>query len=146
MSGLSAHPRPLGHMSIGVRSYEISKSFFTAVLEPLGLRLVYDSEAKGPSSKEPRTLGYGPDEDHELLNIFEYGDEAAPPGKGCHIAFNAPTRGAVVQFHAAALRFGGTSNGEPGVRVNYGPNYFAAFVICPDGWRWEAVCKTPEET
>lgn len=132
----------LGHISIGVRDYDASKAFYTAVLEPLGLKLVYDSEAVTP--RTPRTLGYGPDEDHELINLFEYGDGASVPGPGCHIAFNAPTRQAVRDFHAAAVQHGGSSNGEPGLRLHYGPRYYAAFVMDPDGWRLEAVCKTDE--
>jgi catechol 2,3-dioxygenase-like lactoylglutathione lyase family enzyme len=137
---MAAHHRPLGHISIGVRDYDVSKVFYAAVLAPLGLHLVYDSHVQAPG-KSPRTLGFGPDADHEMVNIFEYGDEAHAPGAGSHIAFNAPTRTAVEEFHAAALRHGGQSNGNPGLRANYGPNYFAAFVIDPDGWRLEAVCK-----
>jgi catechol 2,3-dioxygenase-like lactoylglutathione lyase family enzyme len=143
---MSAHPQPLGHLSIGVHNYAISKAFYGAVLEPLGLRLVYDSEtAKPAGTAGPRTLGYGVDAEHELLNIFEHGELARPPGRGCHIAFNAASRQAVVDFHAAALRFGGVCDGRPGLRSHYGENYFAAFVICPDGWRLEAVCKKRED-
>ncbi|KAK4196858.1 Lactoylglutathione lyase [Triangularia verruculosa] len=139
------HFNPLGHISIGVRDYAVSRAFYTAVLAPLGLKLVYDS---GPISGVPigkvRTLGYGPDEEHELLNIFEYQD-SAPPGRGFHLAFNTPTRQAVIEFHAKAIELGGTDNGTPGVREHYGKNYFAAFVVDPDGWRLEAVCKVPPE-
>lgn len=138
-----AHYNPLGHISIGVRNYRVSKAFYTAVLAPIGLRLVYDSEASAPGTKKIRTLGFGPNEEHELLNIFEHGEEAAPPGPGFHLAFNAPTREAVAEFHAEALGHGGTDNGPPAVREHYGVNYFAAFVVDPDGWRLEAVCKEP---
>jgi catechol 2,3-dioxygenase-like lactoylglutathione lyase family enzyme len=144
---------PLGHISIGVRDYAVSKAFYTAVLAPLGLKLVYDSEAPSPTTsttKKPkpgggvRTLGYGRDKEHELLNIFEFGDDAAPPGPGFHLAFNAPTKTAVVEFHAQAMGAGGSDNGLPGVRKHYGAHYFAAFVVDPDGWRLEVVCKDPE--
>jgi catechol 2,3-dioxygenase-like lactoylglutathione lyase family enzyme len=137
---MSAHPRPLGHISIGVRNYETSKSFYIAVLAPLGLYVVYDSQVIDPN-KSPRTLGFGPDKEQEILNLFERGHEAYAPGAGSHIAFNAPSRTAVIEFHDAALRHGGESKGEPGVRPHYGANYFAAFVIDPDGWKLEAVCK-----
>ncbi|KAJ4305986.1 hypothetical protein N0V88_000777 [Collariella sp. IMI 366227] len=138
------HFNPLGHISIGVRNYEASKAFYTAILAPLGLKLVYDSEVLGQCPKKIRTLGYGPDKDHELVNIFEFGDEAAPPGKGFHLAFDAATREAVVEFHANAMEAGGADNGLPGVREHYGEHYFAAYVIDPDGWRLEAVCKKPD--
>ena len=138
---MAPYHSPLGHMSIGVRNYEVSKAFYTAVLAPLGLKLVYDSEAPSGKKSKVRTLGYGPDKDHEVLNVFEFGDDAAPPGPGFHLAFNAPTRLAVVEFHANAMECGGMDNGLPGVRKHYGDHYFAAFVVDPDGWRWEALCK-----
>ncbi|OIW25328.1 hypothetical protein CONLIGDRAFT_691254 [Coniochaeta ligniaria NRRL 30616] len=132
----------LGHISIGVKDYDSAKMFYSA-LRPLGLSLVYDSEAEGPSSGT-RTLGYGPDKTQELLNIFEYGSEAHAPGRGSHVAFNAASRRAVDKFHEKALVYGGTCDGKPGIRSRYGPNYYAAFVISPDGWRLEAVCKNLE--
>ncbi|KAJ7252114.1 Glyoxalase/Bleomycin resistance protein/Dihydroxybiphenyl dioxygenase [Mycena haematopus] len=135
---------PLGHISLGVCDYEVSKAFYTAVLAPLGLRVVFDSEAN-KASGGVRTLGYGRHDDEEPLNIFEYKD-AAPPGQGFHLAFNAPTRESVVEFHAKALEFGGKNNGLPGLRKHYGDNYFAAFVICPDGWHLEAVRKKKENS
>ncbi|KAK0739001.1 Glyoxalase/Bleomycin resistance protein/Dihydroxybiphenyl dioxygenase [Apiosordaria backusii] len=139
------HFNPLGHISIGVRDYSVSRAFYTAALAPLGLQLVYDSgPVSDPSTGKVRTLGYGPDEEHELINIFEYQD-VAPPGPGFHLAFNAPTRQAVIDFHAKAIELGGTDNGAPGVREHYGKNYFAAFVVDPDGWRLEAVCKVSLE-
>ncbi|CZR31581.1 uncharacterized protein FPRO_02157 [Fusarium proliferatum ET1] len=135
-------PHTLGHISLGVHSYEASKAFYNVVLAPLGLKLVYDSMAT--SSRTPRTLGYGPDPDHELVNLFEYKDTAVP-GLGFHVAFNAPTRQAVRDFHRAAVGCGGKSNGEPGLRIHYGMNYYAAFVTDPDGWKLEAVCKSEEQ-
>ncbi|KAH6640388.1 Glyoxalase/Bleomycin resistance protein/Dihydroxybiphenyl dioxygenase [Chaetomium tenue] len=155
-----AQHSPLGHISIGVRDYTVSKAFYTAALAPLGLKLVYDSEAPTPTSpntnttttptltdttppptKKVRTLGYGRDSQHEILNIFEFGADASPPGPGFHLAFDAPSRMAVVEFHAQATGAGGEDNGLPGVRRHYGASYFAAFVVDPDGWRLEAVCK-----
>jgi catechol 2,3-dioxygenase-like lactoylglutathione lyase family enzyme len=137
---MSSHSRPIGHISIGVHDYNVSKAFYTAILAPLGLRLVYDSQAIS-RTKLPRTLGYGPSEDQEVINLFEWGQEAHAPGAGSHIAFNAPSRAAVEEFHAAAVLHGGISSGEPGLRAHYGANYFAAFVVDPEGWKLEAVCK-----
>jgi hypothetical protein len=59
----------------------------------------------------------------------------AAPGAGFHLAFAALDRQSVIDFHAAALANGGVDNGAPGLRQHYGPNYFAAFVIDPDGCR-----------
>jgi predicted lactoylglutathione lyase len=54
--------------------------------------------------------------------------------------FTAPTRKSVHAFHQAAIRQGGSDNGKPGLRAGYGTNYYAAFVIDPDGYRIEAYC------
>ena len=55
------------------------------------------------------------------------------PGEGNHVAFRADTRAQVDAFHAAALAAGGRDNGGPGLRDHYGPNYYAAFALDPDG-------------
>ena len=62
---------------------------------------------------------------------------------GAHVAFAAPNRAAVHEFYDAALSAGGRDNGKPGLRADYGDNYYAAFVIDPDGYRIEAYCGKP---
>lgn len=66
------------------------------------------------------------------------GGAASTPG--VHIAFNAQSRAAVDRFHAAGLAAGGRDNGAPGVRADYAPTYYAAFLIDPAGNNIEAVC------
>ncbi|MNU11792.1 Glyoxalase-like domain protein [compost metagenome] len=61
-----------------------------------------------------------------------------------HIAFTAPNRAAVDAFYAAAMAAGAKDNGGPGLRPHYHPNYYAAFVLDPDGHNIEAVCHAPE--
>lgn len=114
----------LGHVSFGVASYEISKTFYTAVLKPFGVELVFDDPHR-------KILGYGIDINHEVVNIFERGSEARAPGPGSHLAFNAPSRQAVMGIWKAGVENGGLSAGKPGVRENYGKDYFAAFVYDP---------------
>jgi catechol 2,3-dioxygenase-like lactoylglutathione lyase family enzyme len=63
---------------------------------------------------------------------------------GLHFCFTAPTRAAVDAFHAIALQNGGRDNGQPGLRPEYTPTYYAGFIIDPDGYRIEAVCYAPE--
>ena len=61
-------------------------------------------------------------------------------GPGAHVCFSAPSRAAVDAFHAAGLKAGGKDNGKPGPRPDYGPKYYSAFLIDPDGNNVEAVC------
>ena len=64
---------------------------------------------------------------------------------GLHFCFAAPNPNAVDAFHAAALRAGGRDNGAPGLRPQSSADYYAAFIIDPDGYRIEAYCG-PAET
>ncbi len=59
---------------------------------------------------------------------------------GIHLALSAADNAAVCAFHKAALAAGATDNGVPGLRTDYHPNYYAAFVTDPDGNNLEAVC------
>jgi catechol 2,3-dioxygenase-like lactoylglutathione lyase family enzyme len=119
----------LGHISIGVRDLERASRFYDAVLSPLGWRRVWT---------EPDGLGYGPDGVHDKLAVFLRKDAFAP-GPGFHLAFDAPDHAAVGAFHAAALANGGTDEGGPALRPDYGQSYYAAFVRDPEGWKLEAV-------
>jgi catechol 2,3-dioxygenase-like lactoylglutathione lyase family enzyme len=120
----------LGHLSIGVTDIKRSAAFYDAAFAPMGfVRIWSDADA----------VGYGPAGDTlEPFMIVEK-QGAGPPGKGFHLAFNAPSHAAVDGFYAGAMANGGTDNGAPGLRPQYAPTYYAAFVIDPDGWRLEAV-------
>ena len=120
------------HISLGVRDLERSIAFYDAALAPLGyVRL----------GGNRRSALYGPEGfvGEAPFAIIGFGVDASPPGPGFHMAFAAPNRAAVDRFHAAALRAGGVDDGPPGVRENYDPGYYAAFVKDPDGHRLEAV-------
>lgn len=135
----------LSHLSIGVSSTDFypARACLSAALAPLGLRLVFDN-SDAAAIGEVRCLGFGPNSANELLNVFDYGDAAQAPGPGHHVAFEAPTRGAVREFHMAGLDQGGACAGKPGLRPHFGANYYAAFLIAPGGWKFEAVCKAVE--
>jgi catechol 2,3-dioxygenase-like lactoylglutathione lyase family enzyme len=88
-------------------------------------------------SENANALGYGRDK------IGLWIGEAARPvpsntESNLHFCFAAPTREAVDAFHVAALSTGGADNGAPGLRADYGADYYAAFVVDPDGYRIEA--------
>ena len=121
----------LGHVSIGVRDLAAATRFYDAVLPPIGWIRLWTG---------PDGLGYGPPGGGEKLNVFVHAD-ACPPGPGFHLCFDAPTDAAVDAFHAAALANAGTDNGAPGLRPQYDPDYYAAFVADPEGWKLEALHK-----
>ena len=118
------------HVSLGVRDVARARRFYDAALAPLGYRCLSASDD---------SLGYG----SEAVALW-IGRSRAPvpadPDSGLHFCFDAPTRAAVDAFHAAALAQGGSDNGAPGLRADYGADYYAAFAIDPDGYRLEAYC------
>jgi catechol 2,3-dioxygenase-like lactoylglutathione lyase family enzyme len=124
----------LHHLSLGVSSLQRAATFYDAVLSALGYVQVWS---------DATAIGYGPAGEGDRLAIKLHGSEAPTPGPRFHVAFTAPSRKAVDHFHAAALRHGGQDNGAPGLRPAYGENYYAAFVIDPDGHRIEAVINAP---
>jgi len=121
----------IGHMSLGVADLECAARFYDAVLVPLGYVQVW---------KNPHGAGYGTPDGNDKLALFPQTEPSAPR-PGFHVAFVAPDAAAVDAFHAAAMTSGGTDNGAPGLRADYGPRYYAAFVVDPDGYNIEAVCQ-----
>ncbi len=121
------------HISIGVRDIAKTKRFYDAVLQPLGYKCLSEGET---------SLGYGRDGVALWILAAEH-PVPAHEKSGLHFCFTAPTRKSVDSFHAAALKSGGRNNGTPGIRADYDPNYYAAFVVDPDGYRIEAYCAKP---
>jgi catechol 2,3-dioxygenase-like lactoylglutathione lyase family enzyme len=118
------------HVSIGVRDLSRSKRFYDAALRPLG----YDC-----LNEDATSLGYGGQQVGLWIGVA---GQPVPPDdeSNLHFCLAAPTRAAVDAFHVAALRSGGRDNGVPGLRPAYGPGYYAAYVVDPDGYRIEAYC------
>lgn len=123
----------LSHVSLGVSDLARATAFYDAVMAALGFQRVWTAE-KG--------VGYGPSAAEEGLTLFRQTGPVRAPGPGFHLALNAPDHGAVDRFHAAGLAHGGTDNGPPGLRLHYGPSYYAAFIIDADGHHLEAVHQT----
>jgi catechol 2,3-dioxygenase-like lactoylglutathione lyase family enzyme len=123
----------LHHLSLGVRDLELSAKFYDAALGALGYRRVFEDDT---------AIGYGLVDDEDLL-CLKLRDDARPPGAGFHLAFSAPSKAAVHDFHTAGLQSGGQDNGGPGFRPDYGEHYYAAFLVDPDGHRIEATINVP---
>lgn len=128
----------LHHISLGALDIERAARFYDAILEPLGYARVWTDLRPG---EQDQAVGYGPKDSGDKLAIKQVAQRVLQI-PGFHLAFAAPTRAAVTAFHSAALACGGKDNGPPGLRPDYGPNYFAAFVVDPEGHRLEAVCKS----
>lgn len=116
------------HIGLQVKNVDASVRFYEAVFAPLGGVL---------TSRDTTYAGFGPSKDVSVLWLHLHGTK---PSGGTHVAFTAASRGAVDRFHREGLAAGGRDNGAPGVRSDYSPNYYAAFLLDPDGHNVEAVC------
>jgi catechol 2,3-dioxygenase-like lactoylglutathione lyase family enzyme len=121
------------HVSFGVRDLAQSGAFYDAALGALGFRRVFQDDT---------AIGYGLEDGKDLL-CLKLRANASPPGPGFHLAFSAATRAAVDAFYHDALQAGGQNHGAPGLRPHYGPHYYAAFLIDPDGYHVEVVINRP---
>ena len=120
------------HVKFGVSDYAASKAFYLKALAPIGLEVV--SEGSPSYGIELSADG------KSSLCLCQTDEKPAH----LHIAFVAQKREQVDAFHRAALEAGGKDNGAPGLRPNYHANYYAAFVIDPDGHNIEVVCHAAE--
>ncbi len=120
----------IDHLSVGVRDVARSRAFYEPVLGTLGLRPVHIFTP---------AIAFG-DTQPVFWITLPLNQDAATPGNGVHVCFRAPSQTAVQAFHAAGLAAGGRDAGEPGLRVQYLPTYFAAYLFDPDGNKIEAVC------
>jgi catechol 2,3-dioxygenase-like lactoylglutathione lyase family enzyme len=114
------------HIGFKVKDLDAAVRFYSAALAPLGHVV---------STKEDSYAGLGPKGEPGLW--LYAGEDAKAPG--VHIAFRAPDRGTVDRFHADGLGAGGRDNGKPGLRTDYSPTYYAAFLLDPEGNNVEAV-------
>jgi len=118
------------HVVFGVSDYEASKAFYLKALGPIGIAIVLEGPLGLELSADGKTsLCFGPTREKPAH---------------LHLAFRAASRRQVEAFHRAALEAGGKDHGAPGLRPHYHANYYAAFVIGPDGHNIEVVCHEPE--
>jgi catechol 2,3-dioxygenase-like lactoylglutathione lyase family enzyme len=120
----------LDHIGFNVSDFPKTKQFLLRALQPLGIGIVMEGEGWAMIGKNGKPQ-------------FWFGSFGSSPGP-IHIAFAAENREQVRRFYTAALAAGGKDNGAPGVRAQYHPNYYGAFVIGPDGHNIEAVCHEAE--
>jgi catechol 2,3-dioxygenase-like lactoylglutathione lyase family enzyme len=113
------------HVGLRVKDLEASARLYGAMLAPLGFVA---------GARDAQYAGFGP-KDKPALWLHR-----DPRSGGAHVALRAADRAAVERFHAEGLKAGATDNGAPGLRADYAPNYYAAFLVDFDGNNIEAVC------
>lgn len=121
------------HVKFGVTDFAASKAFFLKALEPIGVTVA----GEGEPSYGIELVAEG---NNSSLILFQTDEKPAH----LHLAFAAQNRAQVDAFYRAALAAGAKDNGVPGLRPKYHANYYAAFVIGPDGHNIEVVCHAPE--
>lgn len=124
----------LDHIDFAVADLARSRAFYERALAPLGMAALYAIEREDGRQGS----GYGP----PGRPVFWIGLGDTTRGR-LHVAFAAAGRDQVDAFHRAALAAGGRDNGAPGLRADYHPHYYAAYVLDPDGHNIEAVCHLP---
>jgi catechol 2,3-dioxygenase-like lactoylglutathione lyase family enzyme len=117
----------IDHIGLNVKNIEASVRFYQAALAGLGCVLC---------SRDETSAGFGPPGEPSLW-LYATKEAGARPA---HVAFKAADRAAVDKFHGGGLGAGGRDNGKPGLRADYSPTYYAAFLFDPDGNNVEAVC------
>nr|4Z04_A Chain A, Glyoxalase/Bleomycin resistance /Dioxygenase superfamily protein [Brucella abortus 2308] len=126
------HHHMLDHIGFNIADMKKSRAFYDAALSPLGI---------GHAMEFGDWVGYGRNGKPE----FWIGAQKGAKLEGVlHVAFSAGTRSEVGRFYEAAIAAGGRDNGKPGLRPHYHPDYYAAFVLDPDGHNIEVVCHLPE--
>ena len=124
----------IDHVSLPVADLARAAAFYDRVLAAIGLVR---------RKERPGAIGYGPaDRGAPVVWILARRDAgAATPGIGLHVSFVARDHASVDAFHAAALASGGADAGAPGPRPEYTQPFYGAFVLDPDGFKIEAVCR-----
>ena len=120
----------IDHTGVIVGSFEASRRFYAAALAPLGYELLLEFHASVADFGEPGKADF-------------WIAQGEPNTPRIHVAFRADTRREVDAFYEAALGAGARDNGAPGLRAQYHPDYYGAFVLDPDGHNIEAVCHSP---
>ena len=118
----------ISHVHIGVSDFRRALSFYSALMGALGYPLKFSEPENSWAAWKPANA------ERPLFIIGRpYNGGAATPGNGQMVALLAPSRDAVDQCHDAAIASGGRSEGAPGLRPQYHPNYYGAYFRDPDG-------------
>ena len=126
----------IDHTGVVVSDFEKSKKFYQAVLAAIGYELLIELPASVTGHADVAGFGDGGKPDFWIGG----GTPNQPP---VHVAFGVRDRAQVDAFHQAGIKAGGRDHGQPGLRPHYHPDYYAAFLLDPDGHNIEVVCHQP---
>jgi catechol 2,3-dioxygenase-like lactoylglutathione lyase family enzyme len=130
----------IDHTGVVVSDFPKSKAFYSAALGAIGIAVVKEFPASVTGNTD--VAGYGAPETSTQGLRPEFWLARGEPGSiPVHIAFRVSSRALVDAFYNTAIAAGGRDNGPPGLRPQYHPNYYGAFVLDPDGHNIEAVCR-----
>lgn len=121
------------HVTIGSTDPNKASEFYDEVLGALGIKVFIKHEG---------AVAYGDAAGPKTFILKPFNGAPPAPGNGSHLAYLAKTRDQVDAFYAAAIRLGGTDEGAPGLRLQYHPNYYGAYVRDPEGNKLQAVCHS----
>lgn len=130
------------YVCLGSSDVARSARFYDPVMATLG-----QARCQTPGEEEfDKLMGWGSYSEQGLQEIALWLGkpfDGGPPscGNGAMVAFKASSWAQVDAFHVAALAHGGTSEGAPGLRPQYNPDFYAAYVRDPDGNKLAAVCR-----
>jgi catechol 2,3-dioxygenase-like lactoylglutathione lyase family enzyme len=126
----------IDHINLSVSDFAAAKAFYAAALKPLGIAVLMEFPKSVTGSCDFAGLGANG-------KPFFWLAATGKTAPGVHVAFAANSRAEVDAFYAAAIAAGGKDNGKPGIRTQYHPHYYGAFVLDADGHNIEAVCHKP---
>ncbi len=129
------------YTTIGSTDFAASTRFFDAVMAVLGYGRTHDLTEYGWVAYGDVARKDDPLAQQLWLSAKPFNGEAATVGNGSMMTFQAPTRGHVDLFYTTALSNGGTSEGAPGIREMYGPDFYLAYVRCPMGNKFAVICR-----
>ncbi len=126
----------IDHTGVIVSDFARARAFYSQALAPIGYSLLMEFPASVTGHTDVAGFGEAPKPDFWI-------SRGEPNRPAVHVAFRVQDRARVHAFHAAAIAAGGRDNGAPGLRPHYHPDYYAAFVLDPDGHNIEVVCHEP---